>query len=126
MWNPAFHFFCAIQGTCFVQKAYGDIVLNLKKIIVPGMFILIALSLIVSLLSGFWTKEEKTELATPVYQVPDPSPNPQFVSPMHIPLSLAANFCEVRKDHYHMGLDVRTEQRENLPVYSVEDAMFQE
>ncbi len=53
--------------------------------------------------------------------IPDPVSNPQFVAPLRIPLSLSANFCEVRKDHYHMGLDIRTQQRENIPVYAVED-----
>lgn len=49
---------------------------------------------------------------------------PDFASPLHIPLSLAANFCEVRKDHYHMGLDIRTQQRENLPVFAVEEGFI--
>lgn len=53
--------------------------------------------------------------------IPDPVAHPQFVSPLRIPLSLSANFCEVRKDHYHMGLDIRTQQRENIAVYAVED-----
>lgn len=44
-----------------------------------------------------------------------------FRSPLNIPLSLSANFGEVRKDHYHMGLDIRTNQKENLPVYAVAD-----
>lgn len=41
-----------------------------------------------------------------------------FRDPLGVPISLAANFGEVRKDHYHMGLDIRTQQRENLPVYA--------
>ena len=33
-------------------------------------------------------------------------------------MQLAANFGEVRTDHFHMGFDLRTNQRENLPVYA--------
>jgi murein DD-endopeptidase MepM/ murein hydrolase activator NlpD len=29
-----------------------------------------------------------------------------------------ANFGELRNNHWHMGLDIRTQQRENLPVYA--------
>jgi murein DD-endopeptidase MepM/ murein hydrolase activator NlpD len=41
-----------------------------------------------------------------------------FRNPLGIPMHLIANFGEVRNDHYHMGLDLRTQQRENLPVYA--------
>lgn len=41
-----------------------------------------------------------------------------FRAPLNIPIQLAANFGEVRKDHFHMGLDIRTQQKENLPVYA--------
>src|SRR4051812_16455698 len=41
-----------------------------------------------------------------------------FRNPLGIPMHLIANFGEIRNDHYHMGLDLRTQQRENLPVYA--------
>jgi hypothetical protein len=41
-----------------------------------------------------------------------------FRNPMGIPLQLSANFGELRTNHYHMGFDIRTNQRENLPVYA--------
>ncbi len=44
-----------------------------------------------------------------------------FRDPLAIPIELAANFGEVRKDHFHMGLDIRTQQKENLPVYAAAD-----
>jgi hypothetical protein len=44
-----------------------------------------------------------------------------FRNPLNIPISLAANFGELRANHYHMGLDIRTEHRENLPVYAAAD-----
>ena len=33
-------------------------------------------------------------------------------------MELAANFGELRPDHWHMGLDIRTKQKENFPVYA--------
>jgi hypothetical protein len=45
-------------------------------------------------------------------------PQGYFRNPMGIPLQLSANFGELRTNHYHMGFDIRTNQRENLPVYS--------
>lgn len=41
-----------------------------------------------------------------------------FRNPLGIPVSLSANFGELRPGHWHMGLDMRTNQKENLPVYA--------
>lgn len=41
-----------------------------------------------------------------------------FRNPLGIPMQLVANFGEIRSDHFHMGFDLRTQQRENLPVYA--------
>jgi hypothetical protein len=48
-------------------------------------------------------------------------PQQYFRNPLGIPIELSANFGEVRKDHFHMGLDIRTRQRVNLPVYAAAD-----
>jgi murein DD-endopeptidase MepM/ murein hydrolase activator NlpD len=45
-------------------------------------------------------------------------PQGYFANPLEIPMSLAANFGELRPGHWHMGLDLRTDQKENLPVYA--------
>jgi murein DD-endopeptidase MepM/ murein hydrolase activator NlpD len=45
-------------------------------------------------------------------------PKDYFRNPLDIPISLVTNFGELRTDHFHMGLDIRTQQRENLPVYT--------
>ncbi|MBL0152240.1 MAG: M23 family metallopeptidase [Chitinophagaceae bacterium] len=45
-------------------------------------------------------------------------PKDYFRNPMGIPISLAANFGELRPNHWHMGLDIRTNQKQNLPVYA--------
>ena len=49
---------------------------------------------------------------------PIPYPKNYFRSPVDIPLDLSANFGELRSNHWHMGLDIRTKQKENLPVYA--------
>ena len=48
-------------------------------------------------------------------------PQDYFRDPLDIPMSLAANFGELRPNHYHMGLDIRTRHRENLPVHAAAD-----
>jgi murein DD-endopeptidase MepM/ murein hydrolase activator NlpD len=48
-------------------------------------------------------------------------PRNYFRDPLNIPISLAANFGELRTEHYHMGLDIRTQHRVNLPVYAAAD-----
>ena len=48
-------------------------------------------------------------------------PQGYFRNPLNIPIQLAANFGELRSDHFHMGLDIRTQSRENLPVYAAAD-----
>jgi murein DD-endopeptidase MepM/ murein hydrolase activator NlpD len=44
-----------------------------------------------------------------------------FRNPLNVPISLSGNFGELRPNHYHMGFDIRTQQRENLPVYASAD-----
>ncbi len=41
--------------------------------------------------------------------------------PLQTEVSLAGNFAELRRNHFHMGLDFRTNSKENYPVYAVED-----
>ncbi|HTI91499.1 MAG TPA: M23 family metallopeptidase [Puia sp.] len=48
-------------------------------------------------------------------------PGDYFRDPLDIPITLAANFGELRPNHYHMGLDIRTQHRENLPVFAAAD-----
>lgn len=43
-------------------------------------------------------------------------PHGYFINPLAIPASLAGNFGELRPNHYHMGLDFKTNRVENLPV----------
>jgi hypothetical protein len=48
-------------------------------------------------------------------------PKSAFASPVKIPLSLAGNFGECRPNHFHSGLDVRTNKVENIPIYAIAD-----
>ena len=38
-----------------------------------------------------------------------PADKQQFISPVKIPLLLSANFGEIRSDHFHSGIDIRTQ-----------------
>jgi hypothetical protein len=48
-------------------------------------------------------------------------PQNYFRHPLNIPMQLVSNFGEIRTNHWHMGLDIRTQQRVNLPVYASAD-----
>src|SRR5437016_14667961 len=48
-------------------------------------------------------------------------PRGYFRNPLDIPISLSGNFGELRPNHYHMGFDIRTRQRVNLPVHAAAD-----
>ena len=54
-------------------------------------------------------------------QIKSVYPQNYFRSPLDIPLDLSANFGDLRSNHFHMGLDIRTQSRENLRVYAVAD-----
>lgn len=45
-------------------------------------------------------------------------PQNYFRHPLNIPMQLVSNFGEIRTNHWHMGLDIRTQQRVNLHVYA--------
>lgn len=49
------------------------------------------------------------------------SPEPDFGPPLDIPIILAGTFGELRSNHFHSGIDIKTQQREGLPVYAVQD-----
>ena len=43
-----------------------------------------------------------------------------FRSPLGIPLILSGNFAELRFNHFHTGLDIKTNGSENYRIYSVD------
>ncbi len=48
-------------------------------------------------------------------------PQDYFGLPLEIPLDLSATFGELRHNHFHSGIDFKTEQREGLNVFATGD-----
>lgn len=48
-------------------------------------------------------------------------PQNYFASPLDIPLELAGSFAELRSNHFHSGLDLRTQEKEGFNVYAPAD-----
>lgn len=48
-------------------------------------------------------------------------PKNYFRSPLDIPLVLSGTFGELRNNHFHSGIDIKTKQREGLKVFAVAD-----
>lgn len=46
-------------------------------------------------------------------------PQDAFRSPLDIPLILAGTFGELRSNHFHSGIDIKTQQRQGLPIYAI-------
>ena len=44
-----------------------------------------------------------------------------FHPPLNIPLRLSANFGELRSNHFHMGLDFKTNKQEGYSIYSIDE-----
>lgn len=48
-------------------------------------------------------------------------PDKYFRLPLDLPMSLSGSFGEIRPNHLHSGIDLRTNQEEGYPVYAVAD-----
>jgi len=46
-----------------------------------------------------------------------------FIAPLNIPLVLSGNFGEFRGNHFHTGLDFKTQGKEGFPVLAVADGV---
>ena len=46
--------------------------------------------------------------------------NNNFRSPIGIPIALSGNFGELRSNHFHTGIDIKTNGTINYKVYSIE------
>jgi len=44
---------------------------------------------------------------------------PGYRSPLDIPLSLSGTFGELRSNHFHSGIDIRTQGKTGLPIYAI-------
>jgi len=50
-----------------------------------------------------------------------PYPETNFRAPLDIPLVLAGTFGELRSNHFHAGIDIKTKGVEGFPVIAIED-----
>ena len=48
-------------------------------------------------------------------------PKDYFRSPLNIPIKLSGTFGELRNNHFHAGLDIKTNRKVGLPVYATAD-----
>ncbi|APQ18405.1 M23 family metallopeptidase [Maribacter hydrothermalis] len=46
-------------------------------------------------------------------------PKDAFRPPMDIPIILAGTFGELRSNHFHSGVDIKTQQREGIPIMAI-------
>ncbi|MDR0371493.1 MAG: M23 family metallopeptidase [Prevotellaceae bacterium] len=45
----------------------------------------------------------------------------QYADPVKIPLLLSSGFGELRNNHFHSGIDIKTQGTVNIPIYTVEE-----
>jgi Peptidase family M23 len=67
------------------------------------------------------SSDQQDPLSSPPLFAPVTYPQGYFRNPLDFPMSLAANFGELRPNHYHMGLDIRTQHSVNHPVHAAAD-----
>lgn len=62
-----------------------------------------------------------TLLLIPVLAAQERYPQDAFTPPLDVPLILSGTFGESRSDHFHFGIDLKTQQREGLPILAIAD-----
>lgn len=65
-------------------------------------------------------------LSIPLFAQPGKSNYPQdyFSMPLDLPRIISGNFGELRSNHFHSGLDFKTNQREGYPVFAPADGFI--
>ena len=48
-------------------------------------------------------------------------PKDFFGSPVNIKIAIAGTFGELRSNHFHSGIDIKTRQKKNIPIYASQD-----
>ena len=48
-------------------------------------------------------------------------PQDYFIAPMNIPLLLSGNYGELRSNHFHAGIDIKTQGVEGINIYATAD-----
>ncbi|MEE4286697.1 MAG: M23 family metallopeptidase [Mariniphaga sp.] len=56
-----------------------------------------------------------------IYSLVIKGQNNPFSSPVKIPIFLSGSFAELRSNHFHSGIDIKTQGTTGIPVYSVAD-----
>jgi hypothetical protein len=51
----------------------------------------------------------------------NPYPIDEFISPVEVPIKLSGTFGELRSNHFHSGIDIKTGEIEGLKVFSIAD-----
>lgn len=49
---------------------------------------------------------------------------PHYINPVDIPMRLAGTFGELRANHFHGGIDIKTQQVEGKPIYAIADGFI--
>jgi murein DD-endopeptidase MepM/ murein hydrolase activator NlpD len=73
------------------------------------------------LLTGFLVFVCSLAMAQPATDLYPPG---YFRNPLNLPMSLSGNFGELRPNHFHMGLDLKTNGKENQPVFAAADGFI--
>jgi hypothetical protein len=60
-------------------------------------------------------------LSTGLVRSQENIPSDYFSNPLDITMVLSGNFGELRSNHFHSGLDIKTQQKTGLPVYAPAD-----
>lgn len=63
-------------------------------------------------------------ISTPVAVAQVSYEEANFGSPLTIPLVLAGTFGELRPNHFHSGIDIKTKGKEGFPILAIEDGFI--
>ena len=56
-----------------------------------------------------------------IYSLYGQYPKDFFSSPINHKIAIAGTFGELRNNHFHSGIDIKTKQRKNIPIYAAQD-----
>ena len=48
-------------------------------------------------------------------------PKDYFAPPVDIKMAIAGTFGELRNNHFHSGIDIKTRQKINMPIYASQE-----
>ena len=54
-------------------------------------------------------------------QAQKPIDSNYFSNPLEIPMILSGSFGELRSNHFHSGVDIKTQQKSGIPIYAPAD-----